>query len=101
MNRLSSYFEESPGALGDYFIVAGEFGVVYVRPETARYIESMLDRLWPPRWIEFRDRVGSHVRVRARQVRVVVECTAAQRASERRLERAREREEESDGRPWE
>jgi hypothetical protein len=101
MNRLTSCFEESPGALGDYYVVAGEFGVAYVRPETARYIESVLDRLWVPKWVVFRDRVGSRFRVRARHIRVVVEITAAQRKSDRRLDRARQHEEESDGRPWE
>lgn len=101
MNRLTSWFEEAPGALGDYWIVAGEFGVVYVRPETARYIESVLDRVWAPRWLAFRDRVGSRIRVRTRQIRVVAECSAAQRAMDRRLDRARQHEEEKDGRQWE
>ena len=101
MNRLTSYSEESPGALGDYYVVAGESGLAYVRPETARYIESVLDRLWVPTWIVFRDRVGSRVRVRARQIRVVAESTAAQRKSDRRLDRARQHEEEKDGREWE
>jgi hypothetical protein len=101
MNRLSSYFEESPGALGDYYVVAGEFGVACVSTQTARYIESVLDRRWVPAWVVFRDRVGSRIRVRTRSIRSIVESTAAQRAGDRRLDRARRHEEENDGRQWE
>ena len=101
MNRLSSYFEEAPGTLGDYFVVAGEFGAACVSKETARKIEAVLDRRWVPMWLVFRDRVGSRIRVRTRGIRSIVESTAAQRAGDRRLDRARRHEEENDGRPWE
>ena len=102
MNRLSCYFEEPPEEkLGDFYVVAGEFGAACVTRETARYVESVLDRWWVPTWIEFRDRVGSRIRVRTRLIRSIGESTAAQRAADRRLDRARQSEEEGDRRPWE
>jgi len=102
MNRMQGFLEPAPEErLGDFWVVAGEFGVVCVTREVAARIERQLDRWVPPRWIVFRDRVGSRVRVRARQVRSVCESTTTQRAADRRLDRAREREEQEDRRPWE
>ena len=103
MNRLTAILEtpaeESPP--GDYFVLRGAFGWFLLSAETARTIERQLDRRWPPRWITFRDLVGSHSRVRASLVHSLFESTATQRAAERRLERARQAEERADARPWE
>jgi hypothetical protein len=90
-----------PEAYGDFYVVSGAFGSVCVTAATARAIERQLDRPTPTRWLVFRDRSGSRVRVRARDVRCVCESTAAQRAFDRRMDRAREREERSDRRSWE
>jgi hypothetical protein len=99
--KLVAEAQDNEQAYGDFFVVTGEFGVVCVTPETAAHIERQLDRRWLPTWIAFRDRVGSRIRVRARAIRTICESTAEQRAGDRRLERARRREEESDRRPWE
>ena len=101
MNRISQYMEESPNEEhGDFFIVAGPFGAVSVTNETAARIDEVLDRESVPEWIVFDDRSGSRVRVRTREIRSIVESTAAQRAADRRFDRARQREEQEDRRPW-
>ena len=103
MNRLKAVLaepeEESPP--GDYFVLRGGFGWFLLSAETARTIERLLERRWPPRWITFRDLVGSRLRVRTSLIHSLYESTAAQRAAERRLERARQAEERADARPWE
>ena len=102
MNRLSDFFEEdSELDYGDFFVVAGDFGAACVTRETAERIEALLDRRDVPAWVTFEDRVGSRLRVRTALIRSIGESTAAQRAADRRLERARKREEEQDRRPWE
>ena len=103
MNRLLELFEtpEEDLPYGDFFVVSGEFGSACVTPETARDIERRLARMWVPRWIVFRDRVGSRVCVRSRCIRTICESTTAQRAEDRRLDRARDREYRSDRPSWE
>ena len=86
---------------GDFVVVSGPFGSVCVTAETALDIERQLDRPRARKWIVFRDRVGSRLRIRAADIRAMVESTAEQRAGDRRLHRAREREEQADRRPWE
>lgn len=102
INRLTPYFEEASDeeSYGDFFVVSGAFGAVVVTPSTARVVGQTLDRPRPPRWLAFRDRSGSYVRVRSREVRAICESTAAQRAYDRRMERARAREERADRRRW-
>ena len=104
MNRVRALLEpvedEEP-PYGDFVVVSGPFGSLCVTRDVARDIERMLDRRWRPRWVVFRDRVGSRVRVRTNEIRLVVESTAAQRAGDRRLDRARRKEEKADRRPWE
>ena len=104
MNRLTRYFqqrddEEPP--LGDFHVVRGVYGTFYVTREAAAQVERVLDRRWTPGWVVFRDLAGSRIRIRTRDVRGIYQCTRAQRAADRRLERAREREEEADRDPWE
>ena len=104
MNRVRALLEpvedEEP-PYGDFVVVSGPFGSLCVTRDVARDIERLLDRRWRPRWVVFRDRVGSRVRVRTNEIRLVVESTAAQRAGDRRLDRARRKEEKADRRPWE
>jgi hypothetical protein len=47
----------------------------------------------------FHDRVGSRFRVRSHDIRLLAESTGAQRAADRRLDRAR-RAEDDDQRAW-
>jgi hypothetical protein len=102
MNRVAEHFEEPhEQAYGDFFVVAGEFGAACVTSETAARIEAVLDQKRVPKWIVFDDRAGSRLRVRTRHIRSIGESTAAQRAADRRFERARQREEQEDRRPWE
>ena len=98
-NRLTAHFDGTPlegEAYGAFFVVSGPFGSVMVTPSTARAIERELDRSKPPRWLVFRDRSGSRLRVRTRDVRTLCESTPAQRAYDRRMARLREREEQAD-----
>ena len=85
---------------GDFFVVSGAFGALSVTAETAHAIARELDRRRPPKWLAFRDRSGSHVRVRTRDVRALCESTVSQRAYDRRMERAREREDRADRESW-
>jgi hypothetical protein len=102
MNRVADFFDEPPEQeYGDFFVVAGEFGAACVTSETAASIEAVLDRPVVPAWIVFDDRAGSRLRVRTRHIRSIAESTAAQRAADRRFDRARQREEQDDRRPWE
>ena len=100
-NRLTAHFGGAPledEAYGAFFVVSGPFGSVMVTASTARAIERELDRSKPPRWLVFRDRSGSRLRVRARDVRSLCESTPAQRAYDRRMARLRDREQELDDR---
>jgi len=98
MNRIRKYLqqpEEQPG-YGDLWVVAGEFGRIGVTSDVARHIRIALDRWIPPRWLEFRDRSGSRIRIRTSHVRSLVESTTAQRARDREFQRLRDAEEEAD-----
>jgi hypothetical protein len=64
-------------------------------------IERTLDRRDVPTWLRFTDWSGSRVRIRAAQIRSIVEHTPTQRATDRKLDRALEREAKADRRPWE
>ena len=102
INRLADLAGEAPeeDAYGDFFVVSGPFGSLAVTAGTAHAIVRMLGRRRPPRWISFNDRSGSPVCLRARDVRSICESTAAQRAYDRRMARAREREERADRGAW-
>jgi hypothetical protein len=101
MNRISSFLEEPPEEYGDFFVIAGEFGAACVTAETARSVKAVLARPFEPRWTEFRDLAGSLVRVRTRLIRAITESTAAQRAADRRFDRARQLEQQDNRPPWE
>jgi hypothetical protein len=102
-NRLTAHFGGSPlegEAYGAFYVVSGPFGSVMVTAATARSIERELDRPKPPRWLAFRDRSGSYLRVRTRDLRSICESTPAQRAYDRRMARLRELEEQADHRSF-
>ena len=105
-NRLARWLvapgEEEPEA-GDFFVVRTASTVFCVTGPTAAIVERQLESRWAPAWLVFRDLSGSRVRIRTRDVIAVFECTAAQRAADRRFERAREREarDDEEGPSWE
>jgi hypothetical protein len=100
MNRMTGFLAEDPEyEYGDFFVVHGVSCCAGVTRETAARIERVLNRWIVPKWIVFYDRVGSRYRIRTDHIRTIVESTAAQRAADRRYDRAREREEKEDQRP--
>jgi hypothetical protein len=103
-NRIQHLLDEraeSPRT-GEYFVVSGEFGQVFVARETARRLRTLLARFLQPRWITFSTITGSLMVVRSRHVNTIVESTLEQRAEARRFwrEREKEEEEENNRRPW-
>ncbi len=84
---------------GDYFIVSGDDSTWYVSSAMARHIESVLDAAPWARWVTFVDLAGSRVRLRTREIDYLCQCTAEQRAMERRFSRALTRERRAD-RSW-
>ncbi len=107
MNRIAEYLkneekpdEEQPVAR-DYWVVRCENGWYNVRMPQAERIQRVLARRWRPRWLEFRDISGCRIRVRCKDVIGMIECTAEQRAKDRRQERFLAREEKADKKPWE
>lgn len=105
MNRIKELLEgpEDDGlpTYGDFWVIRAQYGCFYVTSEVARGIERRLQRRWVPRWITFADVVGSRIPLRSATVHGVYECTAAQRAAERKLDRERRLEEKADRQPWE
>ena len=104
MNRLKLYMdgEEAPDEqYGDFVVISGTFGFANLSLEEAERVERLLDRRCVPEWVVFHDRAGSRVRVKSDQIRCLCESTAAQRAADRRYDRARRQEEKADRMPWE
>jgi hypothetical protein len=101
MNRIQRLFDQPSECppCGEFFVVAGEFGRVLVTREVAMALRASFQRLLVPTWLEFRDHVGSFIRVRSRWVTLIVESTPAQRAADRAFEKARS-EEDDDNRTW-
>ena len=101
MNRIFDFLDPPEPEYGDFVVVSGPFGSVCVTYETACDIERQLDACVASAWVTFYDRVGSRMRIRADDIRCIAESTAEQRADDRRLDRAREREQQADRKPWE
>ena len=105
MSRIRLYLENIEDAedarVGAFFAVRGEFGVHYVTQAMAERIERALDRRDVVQWLKFTDWAGSRVRIRAAQIRSIVELTPEQRTTGRKLYRALRREEKADRRAWE
>jgi hypothetical protein len=101
MNRLQELPEDGaarPAADG-YFVVSGDCCTWYVSTTMARFIEQCLDARPRPKWVKFVDLTGARVRLRARQIEYVCQCTADQRAAERAFFRSLKRELKAD-RSW-
>ena len=105
MSRIRLYLENvedtEDARVGAFFAVRGEFGVFYVTQAMAERIERALDRRYVVQWLKFTDWAGSRVRIRAVGIRSIVEVTPEQRANDRKLHRALQREEKADRRAWE
>ena len=104
MNRITNRpTADLPGGTpraGTYWVLRTEKISLYVDARTALRIARQLGRWWGPRWLAFRDRAGSTVRVRRADVRSLVESTPTTRAADRRLELALEGEEREQRPPW-
>lgn len=100
MNRVKEQLEpeEEKSPAGDYFVVETSVGTWYVSTEMARFIEATLDETPQPRWLVFVDLTGARVRVRARTVMSIYQCTGDQRQAERAFSRALSRERKADRR---
>ena len=103
MNRLKAYLEEKEPLMpeGDYWIIETRSQYWVVSVDTARAVERVVTRLWPPRWIGFVDITGGQRRVRTELVESVIESTTAQRAVRRAFDRERNLEDKADRSPWE
>ena len=86
---------------GDYWVVETESSYWVVSADTARAVEQQLARLWPSRWVVFRDLSGGRRTVLTQSIVCIFESTTSQRAYKRAFERERRREEKADSRPWE
>jgi hypothetical protein len=97
-NRSEQHNEHGAGrpGPGDYFIVCGESFTWYVSTTMAKAIEARLDARRRPRWVTFVDLTGSRVRLRARRIEYVCQCTAEQRTAERAFFRSLKRERKAD-----
>ena len=103
INRIQHLLGQraEPAVTGEHFVVTGEFGHAFVSRAEAMRLRALTSRLLVPRWLEFRTLMGSTIRVRARQVNLIVESTIEQRAAMRQFWREREKEENTDRPPWE
>ena len=103
MNRLKQYLQEEEPLMpeGDYWVVETRSAYWIVSGDTARAVERVIERLWRPRWLVFRDLTGGRRRIRTETVECVYESTARQRAYRRAFDRDRRLEEKADRRPWE
>ena len=101
MQKTRDRFAEprDPEGPGDYFVVGTQSQDWYVSRDMARFVEACLDQVPVPRWIAFVDLTGARVRLRARLVLSVCQCTAEQRAQARAFGRAQRREEKAE-RDW-
>lgn len=93
IERFGNHDEPVPG---DYFVVGTENDSWCVSREMAQFVEARLDESRPPRWIAFVDLTGARIRVLARLIESVCQCTAEQRGLARAFYRARRREAKSD-----
>jgi hypothetical protein len=103
INRLKPYMEEpeeEPPA-NDYFEIVAHSDTYYVERDEAERVARLLQRRWPPRWIQVTDIFGGVQRLRRNTITAICESTDGQRARARSFRRARRSEEKQDRRPWE
>ena len=84
VNRIKWMFEEPerPPRM-DFYEVVTYNDTWYVTADTARWIESRMDKWLKPRWVRFVDIRGSCVRIRVKDIRAVSEALTDQRATGR------------------
>ena len=73
----------------DYFRISTESAEWYVSREMAQAVETSLNETPAPVWVMFVDLTGARVRVRARLIEYVCQCTAEQRKLAHAFWRAR------------
>ncbi len=73
----------------DYFLVVTQIEWWHVSRDMAQAIEASLSESPVPVWVMFVDLTGARVRVRARRIECIYQCTAEQRALARAFDRAR------------
>ncbi len=91
--------ESARSGVGDYFVVMAEQSSWRVSTAMARAIDAMLDAEPKAKWVKFVDLSGSRVRLRVSQIEYLTQCTAEQRAADRRFDQAIKREYKAD-RSW-
>ena len=101
MNRVVEFFDPfpEPEVEEDYFVIEGRGDIFFVKLETVEDVVRQLDQ--GVRWLTFRDLSLRWNRIRASEVYLLYESTAAQRAASRAFWRARKLEAKADRRPWE
>jgi len=101
MNRLEQYLDDEEPLMPErnYWVVETQTGYWVVSADTAREVERVIERLWRPRWLVFRDLTGGRRRIRTGTVECLYESTSQQRAYRRAFDRERALEEKA-GRPW-
>ena len=102
MQNTIERFENSgrPELPVDYFLVVTTSECWYVSRDMAQAIEASLSESPVPEWVMFVDLTGARVRVRARRIECIYQCTAEQRALARAFDRARRAERKAE-KDWE
>jgi hypothetical protein len=102
MNRVAGFMEEPEerARAPDFWTVRTTTAYFFVSAETAAQVMKQLRRLWRGRWLRFVDLSGAQIVVATRDVTLVGEATAEQRAFDRALMKALS-EESEEARPWE
>lgn len=79
MQNTTERFENSgrPELPVDYFLVVTQLELWYVSRDMAQAIEASLSESPVPEWITFVDLTGARVRVRARRIECIYQCTAS------------------------
>lgn len=77
---------------GDYFVLETEVSAWYISTDMARAVDAALATTPAPEWITFVDLAGARVRLRARRVEALTQCTAEQRSLRRSFHRALDQE---------
>ncbi|HET9710065.1 MAG TPA: hypothetical protein VFP39_17315 [Gemmatimonadales bacterium] len=91
MQDTKERFENSgrPELPVDYFLVVTASEWWHVSRDMAQAIEASLGESPVPEWVTFVAITGARVRVRARRIECIYQCTAEQRALARAFDRAR------------
>lgn len=98
ISRIAQYIQRAPpqGPPDTYALIETVTESIPVYGWMGARVAAQLQRFWPPRWISFRDVMGSAYTVRASHIRAVTTSSPKIRAAVRAFYRAREREREED-----